>query len=137
MEASEVEADILQRSTKRTKRNQSDPRLNPTEANDKVEVKEEKRRSYRDSVMGEGNHNESAARESDNDGGVSDDDVIEEGDDETWFGIEMIREEKITARRPWRKSLIIKLVGRSKGITIYENGSRKCRGRRLSHYSLT
>lgn len=30
-----------------------------------------------------------------------DDDVIEEGDDETWFGMGMTKEEEIVARRLW------------------------------------
>lgn len=46
---------------------------------------------------------------------VSDDDVIKEGEDETWFGIGITNEEKIEARRPWRNSLIVKLIGRSIG----------------------
>lgn len=36
-------------------------------------------------------------------------------DDEEWFGIGMTREEKIKVRRPWRNSLIIKLISKSIG----------------------
>lgn len=49
------------------------------------------------------------------DGDVSDDDMVEEGGKVTWFGMGMMREEKIVSRRPWRNSLIIKLVGRTLG----------------------
>lgn len=49
------------------------------------------------------------------DGEVFDDDMVEEGDKVTWFGMGMTREEKIAVKRPWRNSLIIKLVGRSIG----------------------
>lgn len=51
----------------------------------------------------------------DDEGDLSDDDVVEEGDFQTWFGIGMMKEEKREARWPWRNSLIIKLVGRSIG----------------------
>lgn len=33
-------------------------------------------------------------------GGISDDDVIEEGEDETWFEMGMTKVEKIEAMRP-------------------------------------
>lgn len=46
---------------------------------------------------------------------ISDDDVIQEGEDESWFSIGMTREQKIEGRRPWRGSLIVKLIGRSIG----------------------
>lgn len=44
------------------------------------------------------------------DGEISNDDPVKEGSNETWFGLGMIRKEKIEARHPWRNSLIIKLV---------------------------
>lgn len=47
------------------------------------------------------------------DGKISNDDLIKESMDESWFRMGMTREEKWVARRPWRNSLIIKLVGRS------------------------
>lgn len=53
----------------------------------------------------------SRPREVEDDGIVSDDDVIEEGDGDTWFEMGMTKEEKIVVRRPWHNSLIIKLVG--------------------------
>lgn len=49
------------------------------------------------------------------DGLISDDDVIEESEDASWFGIGMTKEEKIEARRLWRNSLIVKVIGRSVG----------------------
>lgn len=46
-------------------------------------------------------------------GDISDDDIIEESNNPTWFGMRMTCEEKIEVRIPWCNSLIIKLVGRS------------------------
>lgn len=45
------------------------------------------------------------------DGEISDDDIEEECEDKHWFSRGMTKEEKHEARRPWRLSLIIKLVG--------------------------
>lgn len=47
------------------------------------------------------------------DGDVSDDDEVEDRDDDAWFGMGMLRGEKLEAQRPWRNSVIIKLIGRS------------------------
>lgn len=71
----------------------------------------EARKLYRDSVVGDSKLGNDAAEEEEDDGDASSDDVVEEGDDETWIGIGMTMEDKIEARRPWRNSLIIKLVG--------------------------
>lgn len=46
---------------------------------------------------------------------ASDDDVIEDLEYESCFSMGMSRQEKIAARRSWRTSLIIKLVGRRIG----------------------
>lgn len=51
----------------------------------------------------------------DDDGDVSDDDVVEDGGDGMWLGMGMTRKEKIETRRPLRNSLITKLVERSIG----------------------
>lgn len=48
-------------------------------------------------------------------GEVFDDGPVEDGGDDTWFGIGMTKEEKIEAWRPWRNILIIKLIGRPIG----------------------
>lgn len=45
---------------------------------------------------------------------VSDDDVIEEGEG-AWFSTEMTKAKKMEAKKPWRLSIIIKLVGMSIG----------------------
>lgn len=42
---------------------------------------------------------------------ISNVDHVEEGDGKTWFGMDMTQEEKIEARRPWCKNLIIRVVG--------------------------
>lgn len=71
--------------------------------------------SYKDSVMKDLRPTWSFFDGSQNDGEVSDDDVLEEEDDETCFSIGMTKEQKIMARRPWLNCLIVKLVGRSIG----------------------
>lgn len=43
------------------------------------------------------------------------DDLVGRGDDEAWFSMSMTREEKLEARRPWRKSLVIKLIRKAIG----------------------
>lgn len=110
--SSEEEVDLVHRSKKRNK-----------ERNDEMEVQFEKgdpsgrageskeKRSYKDSAMGTRGVR---VTEEDflDDGEISDDDAIEEGIDESSFGMGMTREEKIEARRPWRNSLIVKMVGR-------------------------
>lgn len=97
------EEDILVRSTKRNKSSVSaeDSEIRP---------------SYRDKVRGmaatpttmEGLNN-------DDDDDASDDDVVEDLGDDYCFSMGMSRQEKISARRPWRTTLIIKLVGRRIG----------------------
>lgn len=99
--------DILRRSTKRNKASHPLPGGKGEEDG----AVEENKKSYRDSVRGASSMKGNATEEEEEDGDVSDDDVIEEGDGETWFGMGMMTEEKIEARRPWRNSLIIKLVG--------------------------
>lgn len=52
--------------------------------------------------------------ESEVDGEISHDNIVEE-EDGPWFSMGMTKLEKHEARRPWRMSVIIKLVGRSIG----------------------
>lgn len=56
------------------------------------------RRSYRDTVMIDSSHGHVTQEEEDEEGNTSGDDVIEEGDNETSFGMAMMSEEKIEAR---------------------------------------
>lgn len=65
--------------------------------------------------MGDSSQRHETQEEEDGEGNTSDDDVIEEGDNETWFDMGMTRKEKIKARKTWRNSIIIKLVGRTIG----------------------
>lgn len=46
----------------------------------------------------------------DEDDFASNDDQVEEDEDEPWFSMGMTRAEKVEARRPWRLSVIIKLI---------------------------
>lgn len=73
------------------------------------------RSSYMEAAMGFGGKAYAKGFVEEDDGAVSDDDVIEESTDPSWFGIGMTREEKLRARRPWWNSLIVKLVGRPIG----------------------
>lgn len=52
---------------------------------------------------------------SDDDSEVSEDDLSEDEGDGQLFSMGMTRQEKIDARKPWRTSLIIKLIGRKIG----------------------
>lgn len=48
-------------------------------------------------------------------GEISDDDLIKEATNESWFGKRMTCVEKWEASRPWWNNLIVKLEGRSIG----------------------
>lgn len=106
-EATEEEADLPRRGKRRS--NDDDVMIQGDPGNGK------KFSSYKELVIRDKGSGERGKKDLMTEGEVSDDDTIEEGDDEAWFGIGMTREEKIEARRPWRSSLIIKLIGRSIG----------------------
>lgn len=73
-----------------------------------------KTKSYRDSVISSQQRRFSWEDEiSFLENEVSDDDLVENGDNEAWFSMGMTREEKLEARRPWCLNIIIKLIGRS------------------------
>lgn len=114
-EVSPEEEDILQRSTKRTKESRERADLNGGEGKTSDPDPAGRGKSYRDTVMGDSMDSQTSQEEEDEEGNTSDDDEILEGDKTTWFGMGMTKQEKIAARRPWRSSLIIKLVGRSIG----------------------
>lgn len=56
--------------------------------------------SYRHTVLGDSGCTRPSGFEKMEDGEMSDDDLIEESSDATWFGVSMAREEKIEARLP-------------------------------------
>src|SRR3954463_13819301 len=66
-------------------------------------------------ARGDSGKDDDLQEEVDDEGNTSDDDLVEEGDGVSWFGMGMTKMEKIEVRRPWRNSLIVKLVGRSVG----------------------
>lgn len=117
---SKEEEDLLERSKRRSKDQSREEDHEDREASEQAEDEQRapKRqtpmRSYRDSVLGYGKRWNIRGEEID-EGYVSDDDLIEECADGTWVGWGMSREEKIEARRPWRNSLIVKLVRRPIG----------------------
>lgn len=71
--------------------------------------------SHKGSVTGTGQNSRACAEDFMVPWEASDDDVIEEGNGVTWFEIGMTREDKLEARKPWRNSLVIKVVGRFMG----------------------
>lgn len=76
---------------------------------------EERRKySYADLLKSNGTqqNEEHHQREDDE---VSDDDMAEEEADSPWISVVMTKEEKIKARREWKLSVIVKLVGKSIG----------------------
>lgn len=68
-------------------------------------------RSYKDSVLGRQGGSHATDEDLYSDGNISDDDIIKESNEDSWFGTGMTKEEKIEARKPWRNSVIVKLVG--------------------------
>lgn len=86
------------------------------------------RSSYRDAAMGFKGEVHKFREVDPEDGAISNDDVVEESSDPSWFGIGMMREEKWRARQPLWNNLIIKLVGRSIGYHYFSVGSRLCGG---------
>lgn len=76
---------------------------------------ERQKSSYKDKVMGMGADVVMEDEDADLYGDASDDDEIYEDDDGPWISLGMTKEEKIEAMKPWRLSLIIKLVGRKIG----------------------
>lgn len=69
--------------------------------------------SYKESMIGKEGMNDFGREGYVDEGKVSEDDAVDDGEDEAWFGMGMTREKKIEAPRPWGNSLIIKLIGRS------------------------
>lgn len=57
--------------------------------------------AYKKSVTGRRENYMMNERGAINEGDISDDDIIEVREDQTWFGMGMSREEKIEIRRPW------------------------------------
>lgn len=113
------EADLLDRSKRRGK----DAEDVDVQAQGNVggasstQAKGKAQASYRDTVLGDRDsvRQMSAGFEELDEAEISDDDLVEESNDATWFGVGMTRAEKIEARLPWCNSLIIKLVGRPIG----------------------
>lgn len=100
-DASKDEVDILERSTKCNKdRHNSEGSNGGIEGENSQAHAEGPKRSYRDTVTGRSIGNNKELEEEDLDGDVSDDDMIEEGNGVTWFGMGITREEKIATRRP-------------------------------------
>lgn len=114
-DVSEEEVDILQRSTKKAKGSEQSEASSAHEGGDVQDDLGQNKRSYKETVTDEKRSETDEAWDLDDEGEASDDVVVEEGNGSTWFGIGMSKEEKIAARRPWKNSLIIKLVGRSIG----------------------
>lgn len=78
----------------------------------------------KDSLTGEQKNNQHEEEFVWEEGEISDDDTLEESVDEALFS--MGREEKMEARRPWKNSLIIKLLGKLRDIIIFCVVSMRC-----------
>lgn len=131
---SEVEEDILRRTESRNKDggNCMDIFYERREEMSSEEKAKEKM-SYRDTFMGTGARSNVCEEDFMNNSDISEDDLIEEGDDESCFGMGMTKE-KLEARRPWHNSIIIKMVGRSIGYHSLGGVCKSCGEPRWNHY---
>lgn len=111
---SEEEADNLTPGMKKVKTGGGDTSQERSkgERND-GNFEERQKSSHMDKVMGIGMDVSMDGEDMDLEDDVSDDDEDFEDDGEgPWFTMGMPKEEKIEAQRPWKLSLIIKLMGR-------------------------
>lgn len=63
--------------------------------------RENRKASYKEAALGASGKTPLERAEEDVDGNISDDDLIEESTDESWFGLRMTGQEKWEARRRW------------------------------------
>lgn len=110
------EEDLLRRNKRRNKGQGFEGGSNTGNMDVNMEVEENNNRSsYKEAAMGVKGRARVSIEVDLDDGAISDDDVMEESTDPSWFQIGMMRDEKWRARQPWWNSLIIKLAGRSIG----------------------
>lgn len=76
--------------------------------------------SFKDSLLGIDSSHQGGEEDVD-DGWLSEDDEREKEDNPDCPNIYLTKEEKAEMRRPWRKSLIIKIMGRTIGFTYLLN----------------
>lgn len=104
------EEDNIVQSTKRRKNNNVDS------VEDEGSQTPNHRLSYSETVCGQSSTSAMATEDPNyNDDDASDDDIVEDLGDVSCFSMGMTKQEMIAARRPWRTSLILKLVGRRIG----------------------
>lgn len=112
---SEEEANNLSRSTKKVKTDGMERNPNrATGGDDDGHFEERRKSSYKDKVMGMDSDIFMEGGDLDLEGDISEDDEFDE-EQGPWFSMSMKREEASEARKAWRLSLIIKLVGRFMG----------------------
>lgn len=113
------EQDNLSRSNKKVKRGSDGPEHGRNQDKGEIGDWDERRKySFRDSVIGvhgQARMGEGCGKEDEE---ASDDDAMDDEDDSPWFLVGMTKREKKEARKPWKFSVIIKLVRRK---TIYIN----------------
>lgn len=113
---SDEEADNLLRSTKKVRTDGMEGNSKRgAGGNEEGNFEERCKSSYKEKVLDMNFDVVMEGDEVDLEGEVSDDDKSEYDEEDPWFSIGMTKEEKLEARRPWRLSLIIKLVGKSVG----------------------
>lgn len=112
-EVSTEEEDLLKRCKKKAKEGVEMETADGEDRERSTATTSGSKKSYKDFILGDRKKDNADAFADLDMGEVLDDDLIEENIDGSWFGIGMTREEKNEARRPWRNSLIVKLVGRS------------------------
>lgn len=112
----EEEANNLSRSTKKVKMGELGGASDrPPVVVDKAQFDQRRKSSYRHMVMGLDRVVMMEGTEKDMFDDASDEGEVDEDDEGPWISLGMSKEEKIHARKPWRLSLIIKLVGRRIG----------------------
>ncbi|XVF70165.1 hypothetical protein PTKIN_Ptkin11bG0139400 [Pterospermum kingtungense] len=120
---SKEEADILQRSMKRMKKNVVENDVSNEISMENIEDGQNSNHvvsqglSFKDTLMGKASERLNLKDE----GFISDDDDLCDEEEEEDSPNILSKKEKARLRRPWRQTLIIKLMGRSVGYTYLFN----------------
>lgn len=97
--ASIEEEDLLQRSTRCCKVRHDPPDPSRGDLGQTSENPKGERTSYRDMARGDRGKEQELEEEVDDEGNTSDNNLVEEGDGVTWFGMGMTKMEKFEARQ--------------------------------------
>lgn len=111
-EADTEEKDSHARRNKKVKIASGDHCKDKEDLQRETEDQSRRRKTYTDMIIGFPSYVIMEDGPSQNDGDLSDDDIVEEDDDGPRINLGMTKEEKKKAREPWKHSAIFKLVGR-------------------------